>query len=110
MSFDSVKFHGKNKFPGAKFSIVGKLSKQKAPFMNDRIQPILVWKYLDKTPWGFNKCNLTKRIQDDTSDVQIFAEHDSPRHNENRVFQRECLSHCRSLSNSIICFFFVSQF
>ena len=50
MSFDSVKFHGKNKFPGTKFSIVGKLSKQKAPFMNDRIQPILVRKYLDKTP------------------------------------------------------------
>ena len=42
MSFDSVKFHGTNKFPAAKFSTVGKHSKQKVSFLDDRIQPTLV--------------------------------------------------------------------
>ena len=42
MTFNSVKLHGINKFQAAKFSNVGKLSKPKAPFPDDRIQPILV--------------------------------------------------------------------
>ena len=42
MAFDSVKFHGANKFPAAKWSIVGNYSAQKAPLWEDRIQPILV--------------------------------------------------------------------
>ena len=39
MAFDSVKFHGTNKFPVV---IIGKYSAQKVPLLDDRIQPILV--------------------------------------------------------------------
>ena len=49
MAFDSVKFHGTNKFPTAKYSIVGNYSTQKTPQWDDRIQPILVRKYLGTT-------------------------------------------------------------
>ena len=87
MTFNSVKLHGINKFQAAKFSIVGKLSKPKAPFPDDRIQPILVWKCLDEAQWGFNQWNLAKGIHNGTLNVRIFAEHDSPRHKENGVFQ-----------------------
>ena len=45
MAFDSVKLYGTNKFPAAKYSIVGKYSTQKAPLRDDRIQPVLVWKF-----------------------------------------------------------------
>ena len=41
ISFDSVKFRGTDNFPAPKFFIVGKHSKQKVPFLDDRIQPTL---------------------------------------------------------------------
>ena len=87
MAFDSVKFQGTNKFPSAKYSIAGNYSTQKAPLRDDRIQPILVWKYLGTTLRGFNQWNLAKRIQNWTSYFPIFAEHDSPRDRKNGVFQ-----------------------
>ena len=37
MAFDSVKFHGTNKFPAIKQSIVGNYSTQRAPLRDDRI-------------------------------------------------------------------------
>ena len=37
MTFDSVKFHGTNKFPAVKYSIVGNYSTKKAPLRDDRI-------------------------------------------------------------------------
>ena len=39
MTFDSVKFHETNKFPAAKYSIVGNYYTQKAPLRDNRIQP-----------------------------------------------------------------------
>ena len=42
MAFDSVKFHGTNKFPAAKYSIVGYYSTQKVSLRDNKIQPILV--------------------------------------------------------------------
>ena len=42
MAFDSAKFQGTNKFPAAKYSIVGNYSTQKAPLQDDRIQLVLV--------------------------------------------------------------------
>ena len=43
MVFDSVKFHGTNKFPASKYSVIGNYSTQKAaPVLDDRIQQNLV--------------------------------------------------------------------
>ena len=42
MAFFSVKCHGTNKFPAAKYPIVGNCSTQKAPLLDDTMQPILV--------------------------------------------------------------------
>ena len=107
MVFDSVKFHGTNKFPASKYSVIGNYSTQKAaPVLDDRIQQNLVWKHLGTAPWGFNQWNLTRRIQDGTSTFRIFAEYDSPRH---KVFKWDYPWYYRSLSNSLICFLFVSQ-
>ena len=41
MTFDSVKFHGTNKYPAAKYTIVGNYSTQKVPLRDNRIQPVL---------------------------------------------------------------------
>ena len=37
MAFASVKFHGTNKFPAVKYSIVGNYSTQKVLLQDDRI-------------------------------------------------------------------------
>ena len=89
MAFDSVKY-----------------STQKAPLRDDRIQPILVWKYLGTTLWGFNQWNMAKGSQTFEHDllnmICLGIE-------KMEFFTCDCLSFYRSPSNSLICLLFVSQ-
>lgn len=80
MAFETFKFHGASKF---QVVIIGKYSTQKALLLDDRIQPILVWKYLDRVQWNFSQWNLAKRIEDGTSNFRLFAENDLPRYRKN---------------------------
>ena len=109
MAFDSAIFHGTNKFPAAKYSTVGNYSKQKASLRDDRInqswfENIWVQRYevLINEIWQ-------KRIQNGTSNFRIFVEI-FPGIEKMEFFNWDCLSYYRSLSNSLICFLFVSQF
>ena len=60
---------------------------QKSAVTDDRIQPILLWIYLNTTLWSFNQWNLTQRIQNRTSNFRIIVKCDSPRIRKNQVFQ-----------------------
>ena len=75
MTFDPVKFHGKNK---RQVAIINKYSKNTLTGWQNTVQ------------WHFSQWNLTKRIQNRTSNAWIFAEHDLPRHrkNDHKIYER----------------------
>ena len=58
-----MKFLGTNKFPAARYSIVGNYSTQKAPLQENRIQPILVGKYFGTMLRCFNQWNAAKEFK-----------------------------------------------
>lgn len=75
MIFDSVTFNGQINF---QLSLLANTLYKKVPLLDDRIQPILVWKYFGKAQWGFR---IQFRMGPQT--FEYLLGHDSYRHRKN---------------------------